>query len=286
MVFNHQKTPRLKPLLSDVPPGFLVDAAWLVARKIDRKSIHNYVKRGWLERVIRGLYRRPFLRSDNQTGDGGWALPVLSMQLMGYDVHVGGKTALAVHGYVHYLNLANEDTVYLYGDEVPPWLKRLPTDCSFETRTRKIFGGDPAGVENLDVNPEDRDFNEKTSLSPWGRRLIVSSPERAILELINELPLKESFDIVDKIFEGLTSLRPKRLDDLLKRCRSVKVRRLFFVFADRHHHHWRKYVEPSAYDLGSGPRALVKGGRIHPKYRIYVPGDYASSPQKSIVNDQ
>ena len=59
MVMNHPRKPRLKPLLDAVPPGFLVDTRWLKAQGIDPKSIHNYVARGWLERVVRGLYRRP-----------------------------------------------------------------------------------------------------------------------------------------------------------------------------------------------------------------------------------
>ena len=67
------------------------------------------------------------------------------------------------------------------------------------------------------------------------------------------------------------SLRPRRLTALLVACRSVKVRRLFFVFADRHRHAWRKHLDTSGIDFGSGPRALVEGGRFHPTYRIYVP---------------
>ena len=67
------------------------------------------------------------------------------------------------------------------------------------------------------------------------------------------------------------SLRPRQLTVLLCACRSVKVRRLFFVFADRHQHGWRKHLNTSEVDFGSGPRALVSGGRFHPTYRISVP---------------
>ena len=49
---------------------------------------------------------------------------------------------------------------------------------------------------------------------------------------------------------------------------------LFFVFADRHDHPWRKRIDPQAFDLGSGDRALVRGGKIHPSYRIMVPEDF------------
>lgn len=270
MVKSHQKTAALKPLFDEVPPGFLVDAAWLVARNIDRKSIYNYARRGWLEPVIRGLYRRPFPVATTPQVKADWTVPVLSMQrLMLYDVHIGGKTALNLHGYAHYLNLGDREIVFLYGTDIPTWLKRLPTEHVFKTRTRGLFGGD-----SIRLGLEEFSSSVGTRFSPAQWPLNLSSPERAILELINELPNKESFDNVDKIFQGLTNLRPKRLVELLLQCKSIKVKRLFFVYADRHGHAWRKHLNPNAYNLGSGPRALVEGGQIHPTYQIFVPYQY------------
>ena len=69
-------------------------------------------------------------------------------------------------------------------------------------------------------------------------------------------------------------LRPKQLMALLTVCRSVKVRRLFFVFADRHRNAWRKHMDTSAIDFGTGPHVLVDGGKIHPVYQIYVSGHF------------
>jgi hypothetical protein len=102
----------------------------------------------------------------------------------------------------------------------------------------------------------------------------MSTPERAILEAMDELPDHESFHTLDMVFESLTTLRPRLLSDLLQACRKIKVRRLFFVFADRHDHPWRKRIDPQAFDLGTGDRALVQGGKIHPRYRIMVPEDF------------
>lgn len=111
-----------------------------------------------------------------------------------------------------------------------------------------------------------------------GRRWIAGEPLVRIDEfdiaagaLLDELPRHASFDNLDKVFEGLVSLRPRLLTALRRACRSVKVRRLYFVFADRHRHARRKHVDASAVDFGSGPRALVDGGRSHPAYRISVP---------------
>jgi hypothetical protein len=97
----------------------------------------------------------------------------------------------------------------------------------------------------------------------WGWPLILSAPERAVLELLDELPSRESFHQGDKLMEGLGNLRPRRLQDLLADCRSVKVKRLFFFFADRHGHAWLKRIDRKAVDLGRGKRMLVKGGRLY-----------------------
>ena len=66
------------------------------------------------------------------------------------------------------------------------------------------------------------------ALGPMDGPLTVSMPERALLEPLDELPQHESFDQVDVLMENLSDLAPKRLQKLLVRCRSVKVKRLFF----------------------------------------------------------
>ena len=264
MAMSHSRKLRLKPLLETVPPGFLVDTPWLRARGINPKSIHNYVARGWLERLTRGVYRRPALEGARFGSGESWPVLLLSLQhLMKYDVHLGGESALDLAGHVHFLSLAKRRRVQFYGD-VPPWLKRLHTPKEILIRQRTLFGDDQVGIEESEVGTGG-------AVDVWRWPIQVSSPERAILEALDELPSHASFENLDKIFEGLASLRPKRLMALLGACRSVKVRRLFFVFADRHGHGWRKHLDTSRIDFGSGPRALVKGGKVHPTYRISVP---------------
>jgi len=276
---TQQRQERLKPLLDDLPPGYVADAAWLVGRGIDRKSILQYEQRGWLEKLARGVYSRPDTHRDVSAASD-WRRLVLSLQrVMGYEVHVGGRTALSLHGFEHYLSLGAEAVpIYLYGN-VPSWLARLPNADRFETRTLSLFGGSKTGVDGVD--------DEKQSSPPQRRLndLMVSTPERAILELLNELPADESFHNADMVFEGLANLRPRLLETLLKECRSVKVKRLFFVFADQHDHAWRQYLDPDDFDLGSGPRALVEGGRLHPRYDITVPPELIDNMQSRESED-
>jgi hypothetical protein len=63
------------------------------------------------------------------------------------------------------------------------------------------------------------------------------------------------------------------MTELLLACTSIKVKRLFFVFADHHNHAWRKHIDDTKINLGSGDRSLAVGGKLHPKYRIMIPKD-------------
>ena len=100
---------------------------------------------------------------------------------------------------------------------------------------------------------------------------MLSTPERAVLELLDELPGRETFHQADVLMEGLPSLSPKRMSRLLAECRSVKVKRLFLWFAERHGHPWLERLDRGGIDLGKGKRMLVRGGKLDPTYQITVP---------------
>lgn len=268
----------LKYVLDQVPPGFLVDSQWLAANAVAKSSAHDYNRRGWLERVVRGVYRRPYPHADAQDARN-WKMAVLSAQwIMDYDFHVGGISALTLEGHNHYLGLGGDANVYLYGG-VPSWLPRLNVDAHFLLRRRQLFGSEPLGIDDCDFNPA-----AHNAPSPWDWPLRRSSPERALFEALNELPDHESFHKVDMLFQGLAKLRPKRLTDLLRACRSVKVKRLFFLFADRHPHRWLAHIDRTQIDLGKGPRSLVEGGRYSAAYQLVVPAEFAA-PREGATSD-
>lgn len=111
------------------------------------------------------------------------------------------------------------------------------------------------------------------SWGQWNWPLALSTPERAALELLDELPQRESFHQAQVLIQSLFNLSPRRLQKLLADCRSVKVKRLFFFFADQHRHAWLNRLDKKTIDLGKGKRMLVKGGRLDKAYRITVPED-------------
>lgn len=249
-----QKETKLKWLLETVLPGRLVDTPTLQRHGVTRMLAHKYIDSGWLEPVVRGLYRRPETTSNRAE----WQLVVRSLQhVMGYSSIVGGRTALELQGFAHYLPMRGDQDVHLYGEAHPTWLKRLDETGRYRLHSTRLFDMH-SDAETTEVD------------SPVGP-LKCSTPERAILELLDELPKHESVHIVDTAFEGLASARPRRLEKLLASCSSIKVKRLFFVFADKHGHAWRRHLSPERFDLGSGPRALFEKGQFHPRYEISVP---------------
>jgi len=270
-----RKLNRLEYLL---PEGLLVDAAWLERQGYSRALRHQYVASGWLAQPVRGVYHR-------QRTISRWEQIVISLQtLMHFPVSVGGRSALELQGYAHYLPASPDiRIIHLYTDKkLPGWLSKFPDVARFICHNRSRFLSPVEQVEmTLALDPPPNSI-EVTSLpgglsilpwGPWQWPLVVSSPERAILELLDELPGRESFHQVDMIMEGLVNLRPSRLQALLQDARSVKVKRLFFFFADRHQHAWLKHLERDKVELGSGKRVIFRDGKLDRVYRITVPGD-------------
>lgn len=274
-----QTKSKLKWLEREVPEGLVVTAAWLTEHGYSSSLRSQYLRAGWLVQPARGVFRRA-------RGDLRWEQVVISLQtLLDFPVVVGGRTALELQGYAHFLSQEQRE-VHLYGQKpLPGWMAKLPLDQKFIFhKSARLFRNDLAtrGMTSLNWNekaeqgtgadPEQGSVNRM----PWGQwdwPLTVSTPERALFELLDELPDAESFHVVDKLAEGLASLSPNRLQKLLAACHSVKVKRLFFFFADRHKPAWLKRIDRSAVDLGAGDRMLVRGGRFDSVHRITVPED-------------
>lgn len=274
------KISKLNQLEKALPEGLLVDSIWFSDHGFATNLRSHYVATGRLEQPARRVYRRP-------RGHLSWQQVVISLQtlLLRSPLTVGGRTALELQGYAHFLKRAEKE-IHLYGPKPPPtWLYKLPLQERFPYhndnrlfRNKPIHFGTTSLAWDIAKNQLAAAGAEASfSLQPWGQwdwPLTLSTPERAVLELLDELPHRETFHQADKLFEGLTSLRPRRLQKLLGDCKSVKVKRLFFFFASRHKHSWTKFARREDFDLGKGKRMLIRGGRFDPVFQITVPEDF------------
>jgi hypothetical protein len=266
---------KLNSLQRSLPEGLIVDAAWLERHGYSRALRKKYVTRGWLDQVVRGVYRRPAPKLQESLH---WQAVVISLQtLLGRPYTVGGRTALELQGFAHYLSGRHRE-IHLYGTGKPPgWLSKLHFEDQFvlhnADRLFKSNSRHPRGSKSGTSTGDDL-LQSGYTTQPWGQwewPLTLSSPERAIFELLDEVPQRETFHQADTLMEGLRNLSPRRLHILLLACRSVKVKRLFLWFAERHEHPWLKKLDRKDVDLGRGKRMLVKGGKLDRKFNITVP---------------
>ncbi len=192
----------LKFVLTQADTGRPLTARWLTEHGVSAQLARHYVVNGWLEKLGHGFFMRK--------GDA----PVLEKSLavaMAHG-HVGGKTALAWAGFRHNLYIEDRTVLYSHGKvKVAPWLvERFP----LAARNRKLFGGGdaPAVETNADGVP-------------------VSEPERAVLEMLSDVPSHQGMEEAENLVEMLYGLRPDLMQSLLEDCTSVKTVRLFLMLA-------------------------------------------------------
>ena len=226
------------------------------------------------------MYRRPAPKLQKEAGhdDVRWQAVVISLQtLLGCPYTVGGRTALELQGFAHYLS-GHPREIHLYGTGKPPgWVTKLKLENRFVFHNAQRLFRREAGSSQLSKRSKGsgNDLLQSSYVrQPWGQwewPLTMSSPERAILELLDEVPQRETFHQADVLMEGLRNLSPRRLQTLLVACRSVKVKRLFLWFAERHQHAWLKKLDRKQINLGRGKRMLVRGGKLDATFNITVP---------------
>lgn len=240
-------------LEDQLPEGLVVDRTWLADRGFERPLVDYYLRSGALEPVARGAYRRPGPPLK-------WEHVVYSLQKLGYSLHVGGRSALELQGYAHYLSMQGVKQIHLYGvDSLPGWVSKLEASYRLTLHKGRLL---------------DNPLPEAVTTKPFGHwdwPVRYATPELALLELVAEVKQAADFEVLDKLFDSATSLRPQLVTKLLMACHHVKAKRLFLWFAERHGFSWFQRLETDAISLGSGKRVIVKGGALDKKYQITVP---------------
>jgi transcriptional regulator with AbiEi antitoxin domain of type IV toxin-antitoxin system len=244
---------KINQLLNNWPRGTVYASSWLRQKGIGSDLVQNYKRRNWVYALGDNAVARV---GDKVTWEGG--VYALQKQL-GLKVHVGGKTALEMSGYAHFLPLG-KPPVYLFGEpgtRLPQWF-------------RKYDWGHPVHLVATALFPE-KDQPGLTEKSQGEFSLTVASPERAIMEALSLVPQNQSFEESGLLMEGMTTFRPKLVQTLLMSCRSIKVKRLFMYLAEKLNHSWVKRLDLSKVDFGKGKRMIESGGSFDPKYQISVP---------------
>ncbi|NLD36720.1 MAG: hypothetical protein GX654_07625 [Desulfatiglans sp.] len=247
------KKTKINRLVSQWPKGTLTVTPYLKKQGFSQELLKRYRHSGWIESFGRGAY---ILNGDEVKWYG--ALYTLQTQL-GLKIYPGGKTALELKGYAHYLPSGIRN-IYLYcprGLLLPSWFKIKWPGVKIITLRTGLF---PAENElGLTVHDEK------------GICIKISAPERAALEMLYLVPGKIGFEEAFLLIQNLTTLRYELVQSLLEKCCSIKVKRLFMFMAEKHEHTWLSKLNTSKIDMGKGKRMIVTQGRYDRKYMITVP---------------
>ena len=224
---------KLNDLYAKVSPGSPVTSHELATLGVSADLAVHYVRAKWLTRLARGVFARPDTPLNLHA-----SLRQLERRVAG--LHVGGKSALDWHGVRH--NVVQRPHLQLYGwgaGTLPSWFtERFPSSY----HRRRLFDEKPDRL--LRVSRFQRQADGP----------LISDPERAVLELLSDVgvrqPLQESRDLL----EGAPSLRAAVLQELLARCKQVKTVRLCLTLGREMGLPWAAKLDPKRLPTGSQQR--------------------------------
>jgi hypothetical protein len=223
-------TSKLNALYTRLAPGTPLTSEDLAALGISADLAVHYVRAGWLVRLARGVYCRP-----NDTLALHPSLVLLQRRLQG--LHVGGKSALDWYGVRQYV--PQQPVLRLYGwvaGQLPEWFTgRFPAEYH-----RKRLFDEPADAL-LHVGPFDR-----LDGAP-----LVSAPERAWLELLSDVGVRQPLQEARELVESTHALCADVLRELLQRCTSVKTTRLCLLLGREGALPWAGKLDPVGLPTGS-----------------------------------
>jgi len=242
---------KLKNLLERWTSGFAATSAWMKTFGISTQLTQKYLKSGWIEPLGRGAYKKT-----KDTVEWYGALASIQQQLS-LPVNLGGPTALAAHGSAHYVRFGKE-RVFLFSplhQKLPKWFKTYDWGNPVEYFATS-FLPEKLGISDVDYN---------------GISVRTSSRERAILESLYLSP--KHFDLLEcyQMLEGMNNIRPNIVQELLVKCKSVRVKRLFLYMAKKAALPVLDFLDLSKVDLGAGDRSIVENGIYNAEYKISIP---------------
>lgn len=245
---------KINRVLQKWPSGTVATQTWLSELGVSSKLADWHVGSGWLARFGPMAFLQP---GDTVEWPGG--LYALQTQL-GMTVHVAGRTALELQGRARFVPLGRQKRVLLVSDrpeQLPAWFRRYSWGVSLQHRCLSLFERVPDGAT--------------TKLDCGGFAVAMSSAERAIMEEMRVANSNDEIEHTHQLMQGLSTLRPSVIQELLENCRSAKVKRLFLWSAEAAGHAWSGRLNGARIDLGKGKRQIYKGGEFDQKYRITVP---------------
>lgn len=247
-VVKPQKLKKLLQLNREIP---------LTTQKLKNMGVNNtliqrYKESNWIESIGRGAYKFP-------EAELSFEGMIHSLQTdLSLNVYPGAKTALEMAGIRQYYR--EKEKIYLFTNSktnLPLWARNY----RYERELRVIRSSKWNDKECL-VNPNTKDFE-----------FFIASKELAIIQQIELVGRRESFEETAQLFELLDSMDPDLLNKVLEKA-SKRSRRIFKFFSDFYKHPWNKHISKKILDSGNSVITIEKGGRYLSQYKLVIPESF------------
>lgn len=242
---------KINHLLQTQPSGVVLLSSWLKEKGYSLDLQKRYRRNNWLQSIGSGANIRTADKVDYMGG-----LYALQSQ-KGMHVHIGARSAIALLGKAHYLDLSKHKVILFgeRGEQLPRWFSRHNWGIQIEYHQTSFLPPE----EGL-TKYQNNNFS-----------ILISNAARAIMECLYLVPEKQELSECYEIMESLNNLRPDKVQNLLEKCSSVKVKRLFLYLAEKVNPAWFGFLDLKSIKLGTGKRSIGKNGIYIPKYQIVVP---------------
>lgn len=258
---------KIQNILQLWPDGAIQTQSWLSKNGVSKQLSNYFVKSGWLEKIGVGAYRKA-------SNEVSWVGGVFAIQNGDYQlIHIGGLTALEIMGESHFIPHGPK-RVDLFNNQdphpkrnLPKWLTSYFDDVGFRFNRHILFNTDEGIIR----------YKYESLL------ISISSSERAILEMLSQVPSKITLEHAFLLLDNKYNLRDDIIQKLLECCTNFLVKRLFLHLAKRCELPCFSRLDLKKIDIGSGVRQIDGGEEYDPEFKIKLPPIIADDKDQEVM---
>lgn len=221
----------IKKLLQSQPYGIVLLSSWLNMNGHGTDLINQYKTKGWLESIGHGAMKRP---GDLLKIEG--ALFVLQKQL-NKSIHIGGKSALTMQGICQDHPVVRKKELILFYqavEDLPKWFVNYRWEQNIRLHQSNFL---PCNQNMIDQEIE-------------AFKISISDPLRALFECLYLAKDEKSLMVCLEIMKTFVNLDPIKVQGILEKCNSIRVKRQFLLLAKKAGYKWLNQINYNKIVLG------------------------------------
>ena len=178
------------------------------------------------------------------------------------NIHLSGRTAIAISGKSHYLYFGNYKNISVSigkNVKIPAWF------------TYADFIPEKFDIQKSVLLKDENIHKYLMSTELGGLQIGYSCNELAILDVLNTCKTEHDYEEASQLMESFPYLRSTIVQELLEQSNSIIATRLYLHLAKVHNHGWYKKLDLLKFNLGVGKRRVGEGKFYDKDLQLYAP---------------